>query len=90
MWREVVPALDHLESAVADGGNNAALILDLLKIMAELVPHAGSIEDIGLKVLAIYDKLLVGVLLICCCFGSWLISVLDISNHILLITSEIM
>ncbi|XP_047475372.1 apoptosis inhibitor 5-like [Penaeus chinensis] len=58
MWREVVPALDHLESAVADGGNNAALILDLLKIMAELVPHAGSIEDIGLKVLAIYDKLL--------------------------------
>lgn len=66
MWREVVPALDHLESTVADGGNNAALILDLLKIMAELVPHAGSIEDIGLKVLAIYDKLLVGALFICC------------------------
>lgn len=66
MWREVVPALDHLESAVADGGNNAALILDLLKIMAELVPHAGGMEDIGLKVLAIYDKLLVSAFIIHC------------------------
>ncbi|KAG7155319.1 apoptosis inhibitor 5-like [Homarus americanus] len=58
MWREVVPALDHLEAAVPDGPSNASLILDLLKIIAELVPHAGNLEDIGGKVVAIFDKLL--------------------------------
>ncbi|XP_045622396.1 apoptosis inhibitor 5 [Procambarus clarkii] len=58
MWREVVPALDHLEGAVTDGSNNAALILDLLKIIAELVPHAGNLEDISAKIMAIFDKLL--------------------------------
>lgn len=58
MWREVVPALDHLEAALTDSGNSAALILDLLKIIAELVPHAGNIDDVGAKVMAIYDKLL--------------------------------
>lgn len=59
MWREVVPALDHLE-AVTDGGSSTTLILDLLKVIAELVPHAGNIEDISTKVTAIYDKLQVG------------------------------
>lgn len=57
MWREVVPALDdHLEAI-----DNGALVLEVLKILAELVPHAGNVEDIANKITVIYDKLLVRV-----------------------------
>lgn len=57
MWREVVPALDdHLEAI-----NNGALVLEVLKILAELVPHAGNVEEIANKITVIYDKLLVSV-----------------------------
>ncbi|KAK3869268.1 hypothetical protein Pcinc_025415 [Petrolisthes cinctipes] len=54
MWREVVPALDdHLEAI-----DNGALVLEVLKILAELVPHAGNVEEIANKITVIYDKLL--------------------------------
>lgn len=58
MWREVVPALDVLQAGATETNNNAALILDLLKVMAELVPYAGTVEDIAGKVTAIYKKLM--------------------------------
>lgn len=58
MWREVVPALDILQAGATEANNNAALILDLLKVMAELVPNAGEVENLGAKITAIYKKLL--------------------------------
>ncbi|XP_068222629.1 apoptosis inhibitor 5 isoform X1 [Palaemon carinicauda] len=58
MWREVVPALDTLQTGATEANNNAALILDLLKVMAELVPYAGTVESLEAKVKAIYAKLL--------------------------------
>ncbi|XP_076033839.1 apoptosis inhibitor cassowary [Oratosquilla oratoria] len=50
MCREVMPMLDQL-------GDNS-MTLDILKIMAELVPHAGNLEEIENKVDTIFVRLL--------------------------------
>ncbi|XP_050712068.1 apoptosis inhibitor 5-like [Eriocheir sinensis] len=58
MWKEVLPVLDQIESTLAGSGTQGANILDLLKIIAELTPHAGNLEDVPGKVLVVYERLL--------------------------------
>lgn len=59
MWKEVLPVLDQIESTLTESGTQGAHILDLLKIIAELTPHAGNLEDVPGKVLVVYERLLV-------------------------------
>lgn len=59
MWKEVLPVLDQIEAALNESSTQGAHILDLLKIIAELTPHAGNLEDVPGKVLVVYERLLV-------------------------------
>lgn len=59
MWKEVLPVLDQIESTLTESGTQGAGILDLLKIIAELVPHAGNLEDVPGKVHVVFERLLV-------------------------------
>ena len=59
MWKEVLPVLEQIETTLSEGGSQGTNILDVLKIIAELVPHAGNIEDVAGKVVVIFEKLLV-------------------------------
>ncbi|KAG0723951.1 Apoptosis inhibitor 5-A [Chionoecetes opilio] len=58
MWKEVVPVVEQIETTLSEGGSQGAQILDLLKIIAELVPNAGNLEDVAAKVLVVFEKLL--------------------------------
>lgn len=58
MWKEVLPVLDQIESTLSESSSQGVNILDLLKIIAELIPHAGNLEDVAGKVLVVFDKLL--------------------------------
>ncbi|XP_063877428.1 apoptosis inhibitor 5-like [Scylla paramamosain] len=58
LWKEVLPVLDQIETTLSEGGSQGTPILDVLKIVAELIPHAGNLEDVPGKVLVIFFKLL--------------------------------
>ena len=51
--------LDQIETTLLEGGSQGTPILDVLKIVAELIPHAGNLEDVPGKVLVVFFKLLV-------------------------------
>ncbi|CAL4110292.1 unnamed protein product [Meganyctiphanes norvegica] len=56
MWREIVPSIPAIE--VAAGKDHPNVVLDLLKILAELVVNMGALDDVSAKVTLIYQRLL--------------------------------
>jgi len=56
MWREIVPSLPTIEAAA--GTEHPNVVLDLLKILAELVVYMGALDEVKPKLTLIFQRLL--------------------------------
>ena len=59
LCQEVLPFINQLETSETTEGNHSSLILDLLMVLCDLLPHAGEVENIPTKISTVHSKLLV-------------------------------